>query len=101
MSRQHIPHLPVQPLLPVLRRAVSVQALGNGGFRSGLERIVVAMGYSGKDGRSNERLIRRILHGEVSSIREPTADRIAAALGMHPTEIWVDWYELTNVRVRG
>lgn len=48
------------------------------------------------------RLPRRTLHRVLASsnVRWDTADRLAVALGRHPSEIWPGWFDTTTGEAR-
>jgi lambda repressor-like predicted transcriptional regulator len=68
--------LPVAPLVEALRHDSARRSMA-----TVVERAPV-------DRRTLERLRKK------DRIRLDTADRIAVALGRHPSEIWPDWFEV-------
>ena len=99
MTPRIIPKLPVAPLLPLLER----EARWNDQTRrygTGTGDAYVTRGLSGPP-VAIERLLgcqRRKAQRIVSSgeIREDDADQIAAALGLHPADIWGGaWWALS------
>lgn len=88
-------YLPTQPVLSYLRAMIDESRLGPGGFKSGIEHVAQQLNrVTGNRYRSDERLLTKILRGEVTQITERTADCLANALKMHPRDIWAGYDEV-------
>ena len=86
--------VPVAPLLPHLRARIDADALGRGGFRSGIAGVTVRLHEcTGNQLRSCERLVSPIIRRKLDAVSGPTADALACALGLHPCLIWgPEWW---------